>query len=134
MRGGHKGSLLLLLCSDKCPHNRPSGHGYLLATDCKGHPVGRLWISKQRLEAKCQNLITMDNRKNLMQRFMSDLGELFDLVCRIATHHFVFVCIAICLLRCYVYIFFCVNWNYCGLDLPTPGYQQIRFLMSYSDP
>ena len=83
-----KGVLLLLLCSGKCPHNRPSGHGYLLATDCKNHPIERLWISKQRLKAKCQNLITMDNRKSLMQRFMSDHRELFSLVCRITTHHF----------------------------------------------
>ena len=129
-----QGSVLLLLCFGKCPHNRPSRHGQLLATDYKNHPIERLWISKQRLKAKCQNLITMDNRKSLMQRFMSDHRELFSLVCRITTHHFFFVCIVICLLRYYVYIFFYVNQNYYGLDLPTPGYQQIRFLMSYSDP
>ncbi len=47
----------------QCPHNRPSRHGYLLATDYKNHPIGQLWISKQRLKAKCQNLITMENKK-----------------------------------------------------------------------
>ncbi len=47
----------------QCPHNRPSRHGYLLATDCKNHPIERLWISKQRLKAKCQNLITMDSKR-----------------------------------------------------------------------
>ena len=101
-----QGSVLLLLCSGKCPHNRPSGHGYLLATDCKNHPIERLWISKQRLKAKCQNLITMDNRKSLMQRFMSDLRELFGLVWKELRLTIFFVCIVICLLRYYVYFFY----------------------------
>ena len=103
-----QGSVLLLLCSGKCPHNRPSGHGYLLATDCKNHPIERLWISKQRLKAKCQNLITMDSRKNLMQIFMSDHRELFGLVKNYDSPFFVlfvllFVCCAI------MFIFFYVN-------------------------
>ena len=116
-----QGSVLLLLCSGKCPHNRPSGHGYLLATDCKNHPIERLWISKQRLKAKCQNLITIDNRKNLMQRFMSDHRELFSLVWLITTHHFflfvlLFVCCAI------MFIFFL-----CKLELlwAWPSYTRI---------
>ena len=29
----------------------------------KNHPIGQLWISKQRLKAKCQSLITMDSKK-----------------------------------------------------------------------
>ena len=101
-----QGSVLLLLCFGKCPHNRPSRHGYLLATDYKNHPIERLWISKQRLKAKCQNLITMDSRKNLMQIFMSDHRELFGLVKNYDSPFF-FVCIVICLLRYYVYIFLC---------------------------
>ena len=121
MRKRHKGSLLLLLCSGKCPHNRPSGHGYLLATDCKNHPIERLWISKQRLKAKCQNLITMDNRKSLMQRFMSDHRELFSLVCRITTHHFFF-------LYCYLFVaLLCLYFFLCKLELfwAWPSYTRI---------
>ena len=47
-------------------------------------------------------------QKSLMQRFMSDLRELFDLVCKeLRLTIFFFVCIVICLLRYYVYIFLC---------------------------
>ena len=66
-------------------------------------------------------------QENLMQIFMSDHRELFGLVKRITTHHFLFVCIVICLLRYYVYIFY-VNQNYFGLDLPTPGYQRKQLI------
>ena len=48
-------------------------------------------------------------QKNLMQRFMSDLRELFGLVCEELRLTIFFVCIVICLLRYYVYIFFYVN-------------------------
>ena len=64
-----------------------------------------------------------------MQIFMSDHIRTL-LVCVTTTHHFfLFVLFVICLLRYYVYIFY-VNWNYFGLDLPTPGYQRIRFPIS----
>ena len=126
-----KGVLLLLLCFGKCPHNRPSRHGYLLATDYKNHPIGQLWISKQRLKAKCQNLITMDSKKNLMQRFMSDHRELFGLVKNYDSPFF-FVCIVICLLRYYVYIFFCkleLFWAWPSYTrIPT---NQISYSYSY---
>ena len=94
----------------QCPHNRPSRHGYLLATDCKNHQIGQLWISKQRLKAKCQNLITMDSKKNLMQRFMSDHRELFGLVWRITTHHF------FCL-YCYLFVALLCLYFLCKLEL-----------------
>ena len=46
-------------------------------------------------------------QKSLMQRFMSDLRELFGLVCEeLRLTIFFVVCIVICLLRYYVYIFF----------------------------
>ena len=45
-------------------------------------------------------------QKNLMQRFMSDLRELFDLVCEELRLTIFFVCIVICLLRYYVYFFY----------------------------
>ena len=98
----------LLLCSGKCPHNRPSGHSFYLHLIVKNHPIERLWISKQRLKAKCQNLITMDSRKNLMQIFMSDHRELFGLVKNYDSPFFflfvlLFVCCAI------MFIFFYVN-------------------------
>ena len=64
-------------------------------------------------------------QENLMQIFMSDHRELFWFV-KNYDSPFLFVCIVICLLRYYVYIFY-VNQNYFGLDLPTPGYQRIRF-------
>ena len=117
-----KGVLLLLLCSGKRPHNRPSGHGYLLATDCKNHPIERLWISKQRLKAKCQNLITMDNRKNLMQRFMSDHRELFGLVCE-ELRLTIFFC-----LYCYLFVaLLCLYFFLCKLELlwAWPSYTRI---------
>ena len=71
-------------------------------------------------------------QENLMQIFMSDLRELFGLVKNYDSPFFV-VCIVICLLRYYVYISLC-KLELFGLDLPTPGYQRIRFPMSYSDP
>jgi len=57
--------LLLLLCFGKCPHNRPSRHGYLLATDCKNHPIGQLWISKQRLEGQMSEFNHNGQQKEL---------------------------------------------------------------------
>ena len=45
-------------------------------------------------------------QENLMQIFMSDLRELFGLVKNYDSPFF-FVCIVICLLRYYVYIFLC---------------------------
>ena len=65
-----------------------------------------------------------------MQIFMSDhIGNI--LVCENYDSPFFFVLFVICLLRYYVYIFY-VNWNYFGLDLPTPGYQRKQISYSYS--
>ena len=71
-------------------------------------------------------------QESLMQIFMSDHRELFGFVKNYDSPFF-FVCIVICLLRYYVYIFY-VNQNYFGLDLPTPGYQrkQIPIPISYA--
>ena len=71
-------------------------------------------------------------QKNLMQIFMSDLRELFGLVKNYDSPFF-FVCIVICLLRYYVYVFLCkleLFWAW-------PSYTRIptnQISYSYSDP
>ncbi len=72
LRKGQKGSLLCFTMLQQCPHNRPSGHGNLLATDYKNHPVRQIRISKQI--------------------FMSDhIGN--TLVCETTTHYFFLFCL-----------------------------------------
>ena len=51
-----QGSVLLLLCSGKCPHNRPSGHGYSLATDCKKSPNRTALDFKAKIKSQMSEL------------------------------------------------------------------------------
>ena len=105
MRKGQKRELAVITMLWQCPHNRPSRHGYLLATDCKNHPIERLWIFKAKIKSQMSEFDHNGQQENLMQIFMSDLRELFGLVKNYDSPFF-FVCIVICLLRYYVYIFF----------------------------
>ena len=67
-----------------------------------------------------------------MQRFMSDLRELFDLVCKeLRLTIFFFVCIVICLLRYYVYIFY-VTRTILGLTFLHPDTNIYADSYSYS--
>ena len=58
--------------------------------------------------------------------YVRSQGTIWSCVKRITTHHFfLFVLLLVCC--AIMFIFFYVNQNYFGLDLPTPGYQRIRF-------
>ena len=89
----------------QCPHNRPSRHGYLLATDYKNHPNRTALDFKAKIKSQMSEFNHNGQQENLMQIFMSDHRELFGLVKNYDSPFF-FVCIVICLLRYYVYIFF----------------------------
>ena len=75
-----QGSVLLLLCSGKCPHNRPSGHSFYLHLIVKS-PNRTALDFKAKIKSQMSELNHNGQQKNLMQRFMSDLRELFGLVC-----------------------------------------------------
>jgi hypothetical protein len=81
----------------------------------KNHPVIRIRISKTKIAKPNVRLIMIES-KSPKQILMSDhLGNI--LVCVITTHYFfwLFTLVLSCL-------YFLCEWNYFGLDLPTPGY------------
>jgi hypothetical protein len=91
----------------------------------KNHPVIRIRISKAKIVKPNVRLIMIES-KSPKQIFMSDhIGN--DLVCVITTHYF-FVCFTL-VLSC---LYFLCEWNYFGLDLPTPGYYCKKTSYSYS--
>ena len=111
----------------QCPHNRPSRHGYLLATDYKNHPVRRIRISKQKI-VKPNVRINHDwEQESLMQIFMSDhIGNI--LICETTTHHFfLFVCHLFVALLCLYFL--------CKLELfwAWPSYTRIPTFKTTTD-
>ena len=112
----------------QCPHNRPSRHGYLLATDYKNHPIGQLWISKQRLKAKCQNLITMENKTAYCRYLCQIIGNI--LVCENYDSPFFFCFV------CYLFVALLCLYFLCKLELfwAWPSYTRIPTFMQIPIP
>ncbi len=115
----------------QCPHNRPSGHGNLLATDYKNHPVIRIRISKQKIVKPNVRLIMIESKKSKADIYVRSYRERFGL----CYYDSLFFCLFVTLVLSCLYFFY-VGRTIMGLTFlhpdtivkrfPIPIYTHIR--------